>query len=221
MNVLLKKITTATLSCMLVISAAFSTLAITPVQAETDRSLSQTFSYDGQQVLLDMDVGSAEVFATDEQEIRVEVMVSHSDSSWFSLWSSSDLNDVELDVDLGSKRITLKLNEQDDVKQKWKIYLSRQAAINLNVGVGQVAVTNMESDVDIDLGVGHAQIKYSIIYNSVSLESGVGEVTVEDGGHALAIERNFVRQAYHYENKTGFGELNVNVGVGQIEVEHF
>jgi hypothetical protein len=118
MNMLIKKITTATLSSMLVISAAFSTLAITPVQADADRSLSQTFNYNGQQVLLDMDVGSAEVFATDEQEIRVEVVVSNADSSWFSLWSSSELDDVELDVDLESKRITLKLNEQDDVKQE-------------------------------------------------------------------------------------------------------
>ena len=221
MNMLIKKITTATLSSMLVISAAFSTLAITPVQADADRSLSQTFNYNGQQVLLDMDVGSAEVFATDEQEIRVEVVVSNADSSWFSLWSSLELDDVELDVDLESKRITLKLNEQDDIKQEWKIYLPRQAAVNLNVGVGQVEVTNMESDVDIDLGVGHAQIKHSIIYSSVSLESGVGEVTVEDGGRALAIDRNFVRQAYYNEDNTGFGELSVNVGVGQIEVEHY
>ncbi|ACA87850.1 hypothetical protein [Shewanella woodyi] len=176
MTMLIKKITTATLSSLMVISAAFSTLAITPVQAEVDRSLSQTYGYDGQQVLLDMDVGSAEVFATDDKEIRVEVLVSQSDSSWFSFWDSVDLADVELDVDQASKRITLKLNDQDDLKQEWKIYLPREAAVNLNVGVGQVEVNNMESDVDIDLGVGHAQVKHSIIYHSVSLESGVGEV---------------------------------------------
>ncbi|MBW8186346.1 MULTISPECIES: hypothetical protein [Shewanella] len=221
MTMLIKKITTATLSSLMVISAAFSTLAITPVQAEADRSLSQTYGYDGQQVLLDMDVGSAEVFATDDKEIRVEVLVSQSDSSWFSFWDNVDLADVELDVDQASKRITLKLNDQDDLKQEWKIYLPREAAVNLNVGVGQVEVNNMESDVDIDLGVGHAQIKHSIIYHSVSLESGVGEVSVEDDGRALAIERNFVRQAYYNEDNTGFGELSVNVGVGQIEVEHY
>ncbi|MEC4726345.1 hypothetical protein HWQ46_12365 [Shewanella sp. D64] len=221
MMMLIKKIATATLSSMLVMSAAFSTLAIMPVQADADRSLSQTFACDGQQVLLDMDVGSAEVFAIDEQEIRVEVVVSHSDSSWFSLWSSSELDDVELDIDQASKQITLKLNDQDDVKQVWKIYLPREAAVTLNVGVGQVEVNNMESDVDIDLGVGHAQIKHSIIYSSVSLESGVGEVSVEDDGHAVAIDRNFVRQAYYNQDDTGFGHLSVNVGVGQIEVEHF
>ncbi len=221
MTMLIKKITTATLSSLMVISAAFSTLAITPVQAEVDRSLSQTYGYDGQQVLLDMDVGSAEVFATDDKEIRVEVLVSQSDSSWFSFWDSVDLADVELDVDQASKRITLKLNDQDDLKQEWKIYLPREAAVNLNVGVGQVEVNNMESDVDIDLGVGHAQVKHSIIYHSVSLESGVGEVSVEDDGRALAIDRNFVRQAYYNEDNTGFGELSVNVGVGQIEVEHY
>jgi len=220
MNKLIKKCLTATVSSLLVISAAFSTLAITAVQADTDRTLSQLYSYNGQEVVLDIDVGSAEVFATDEQEIRVEVVVSPTESSWFTFWGSADISGVELDVDQGGKRITIKLNEQDDIKQEWKIYLPRQAAVNLNVGVGSIEVSNMENDIDIDLGVGHAEVRHEILYHSVSLESGVGEVSVDLQGQAVEVSRHFVRQAYHKEEQTGFGELNVNVGVGQIEVHH-
>ncbi len=221
MNTLIKKLITASLSSLLVISAAFSTLAITSAQADSDRTLSQLYAYSGQQVLLDIDVGSVEVFATDEQEIRVEVIVSQTETSWFTLWGSADISGIELDVDQSATKVTLKLNEQDDIKQEWKIYLPRQAAVNLNIGVGNVEVSNMENDIDIDLGVGHAQVKHNIIYHSTSLESGVGEVSVENLGERVAVERNFVRQAYYNEEQTGFGQLNVNVGVGQIEVEHY
>ena len=185
---LIKRITIATFSSLLVIFAAFSTLANTKIQANLDKMLSQSYDYDGQQVLLDIDVGSAEIFATDEQDIRIEVRVFHSESSWFSLWPTADLDDVGLEVKQTSKYIKLKLNDQDDVKQQWKIYLPRQAAIGLNVGVGQIEVNNMENDVNIDLGVGHAQVNQGILYASVALASSVGEVNVEYFGRSIAVE---------------------------------
>ncbi|WP_299786950.1 hypothetical protein [uncultured Shewanella sp.] len=221
MNKLIKKLLTATLSSLLVISAAFSTLAVTSAQADGDRTLSQLYSYNGQEVVLDMDVGSVEIFATDEQEIRVEVVVSQTETSWFTLWGSADIAGVELDVALSAKRVTLKLSEQDDIKQEWKIYLPRQAAVNLNVGVGNVEVVEMENDIDIDLGVGHAQVKHNVTFAATSLESGVGEVSVRESGKKVAVERNFVRQAYYNEEQSGLGELHVNVGVGQIEIERY
>jgi len=220
MNKLIKKSLTATLSSLLVISAAFSSLAVTSSSAETAKLLNQTYAYDGQKVLLDMDIGSVKFIATDEQDIRVEVLVTPSESNWFSLWNSLDIDDIELDVSEASKEIELKLTEQDDIKQEWVVYLPRQAALNLNVGVGQVEVSNMENSIDIDLGVGHAEVRHEILYRSVSLESGVGEVSVDLQGQAVEVSRNFVRQTYHNEAQAGFGQLNVNVGVGQIDVHH-
>ncbi|NRD72747.1 hypothetical protein HQQ94_05685 [Shewanella sp. VB17] len=221
MKMLIKKISIAILSSIMVVCAAFSTLANTQVQAHSDKMLNQSYDYHGQQVLLDLDVGSAEVFATDEQDIRIEVRVSHSQSSWFSLWTTADLDDIDLEVKQTSNYIKLKLSDQDDVRQQWKIYLPRQAAIDLNVGVGKIEVNNMESDVNIDLGVGHAQVNYGILYGSVALESGVGEVNMAHLGRLVTVEQNFVRQAYYHKEGAGFGQLSVNVGVGQIDVEHF
>ena len=220
MNKLIKKLLTATLSSIMVVSAAFSSIAVTSASADSAKSLAQTYAYDGQKVLLNMDIGSVKFIATDEQEIRVEVIITPSESNWFSLWSSLDIDDVELDVIEASKEIELKLTEQDDVKQEWLVYLPRQAAVNLNVGVGQVEVLYMENSIDIDLGVGHAEIRHEILYRSVSLESGVGEVSVDLQGRQVEVSRHFVRQTYHHEDHTGFGQLNVNVGVGQIDVHH-
>lgn len=220
MNKLIKKILTATLSSVMVISAAFSSLAVTAASAETTKSLSQTYAYTGQEVVLDMDIGSAKFIATDEQVIRVEVVVTPSESSWFTLWSSADVDDIELNVIEASTEIELKLTQQDDVKQEWVVYLPRDAEVNLNVGVGQVEVLNMENNIDIDLGVGHAEINHEILYSLVSLESGVGEVSVNLQGQSVKVDRNFVMQSYHNEEQTGFGQLNVNVGVGQIDVHH-
>ena len=220
MNKLIKKLLTATLSSVMVVSAAFSSLAVTSVSADSAKSLSQTYAYDGQKVLLDMDIGSVKFIATDEQTIRVEVVVTHSESNWFSLWSRLDIDEIELDVIEASKEIELKLTEQDDVKQEWVVYLPRDAAINLNVGIGQIEVNYMENSIDIDLGVGHAEVNHEIMFSSVSLESGVGEVSVNLQGEQVAVNRNFVMQTYHREDETGFGQLNVNVGVGQIDVHH-
>ena len=220
MNPLIKKLLTATLSSIMVVSAAFSSLAVTAASADTTKTLSQTFAYTGQEVLLDMEIGSAKFIATDEQEIRIEVLVTPSESNWFSLWGSADVEDIELDVVESSSEIELKVTEQDDVKQEWVVYLPRQAALNLNVGIGQIEVSNMENNIDIDLGVGHAEINHEILYRSVSLESGVGEVEVNLQGQSVEVSRNFVMQSYHNEEQTGFGQLNVNVGVGQIDVHH-
>ncbi|QFU23982.1 hypothetical protein FM038_018655 [Shewanella eurypsychrophilus] len=220
MNPLIKKLLTATLSSIMVVSAAFSSLAVTAASADTTKTLSQTFAYTGQEVLLDMDIGSAKFIATDEQEIRIEVLVTPSESNWFSLWGSADVEDIELDVVESSSEIELKVTEQDDVKQEWVVYLPRQAALNLNVGIGQIEVSNMENNIDIDLGVGHAEINHEILYRSVSLESGVGEVEVNLQGQSVEVSRSFVMQSYHNEEQTGFGQLNVNVGVGQIDVHH-
>lgn len=220
MNKLIKKLLTATLSSVMVVSAAFSSLAVTAASADTAKTLSKTLAYSGQEVLLDMDIGSAKFIATDEQEIRIEVLVTPNESNWFSLWGGADVEDVELDVVDSSSEIELKVTEQDDVKQEWVVYLPRQAAVNLNVGIGQVEVSNMENNIDIDLGVGHAEINHEILYSSVSLESGVGEVEVNSQGQSVEVNRNFVMQSYHNEEQTGFGQLNVNVGVGQIDVHH-
>ncbi|AQS39376.1 hypothetical protein Sps_04273 [Shewanella psychrophila] len=220
MNKLMEKLLTATLSSVMVVSAAFSSLAVTSASADSAKSLSQTYAYDGQKVLLDMDIGSVKFIATDEQDIHVEVLVTPSESNWFSLWSSLDISDVELDVVEASKEIELKLTEQDDVKQEWIVYLPRHAAINLNMGIGQVEVNNMENSIDIDLGVGHAEVNHEILFSSVSLESGVGEVSVNLQGQQVDVDRNFVMQTYEREDETGFGRLNVNVGVGQIDVHH-
>ncbi|CAM3305767.1 hypothetical protein [Shewanella violacea] len=220
MNKLIKKLLTATLSSVIVIAAAFSSLAVTSVLADSAKTLSHSYAYDGQKVMLDMDVGSAKFIATDEQNIRVEVLVTPSERNWFSLWSSAEIDDIKLDVIQASDGIALKLNDQDDVKQQWIVYLPRHAAIKLNLGVGQVEVNNMENSIDIDLGVGHAEIRHEILYRSVSLESGVGEVSVDLLGRQIEVSRNFVTQAYNNEDQTGFGQLNVNVGVGQIDVHH-
>ncbi|BAJ03285.1 hypothetical protein [Shewanella violacea] len=220
MNKLIKKLLTATLSSVIVIAAAFSSLAVTSVLADSAKTLSHSYAYDGQKVMLDMDVGSAKFIATDEQNIRVEVLVTPSERNWLSLWSSAEIDDIKLDVIQASDGIALKLNDQDDVKQQWIVYLPRHAAIKLNLGVGQVEVNNMENSIDIDLGVGHAEIRHEILYRSVSLESGVGEVSVDLLGRQIEVSRNFVTQAYNNEDQTGFGQLNVNVGVGQIDVHH-
>lgn len=188
--------------------------------AESKVTLSDNFQYDGKTVLLDMDVGKAEMIATDEADIRVEVVIKASDGNWLSFWNRSDINDVNLAVVERDNKLVLKVDNQDDINQDWRVYLPRGAALEVDAGVGEVIVDGLTSSIDVDLGVGRAEIKHQNQYGNIALESGVGEVSVTQNGQRQTVKQSLVSQSYHSQNSNHQAHLFVSVGVGEISVNN-
>lgn len=190
----------------------------TAAMAASTRTLSESYQYDGQQVSLDMGIGSAKFVATDSNQIKIEVVVEDSDTNWLFFWGDTDLSDIAIESKITAKKLNLSLNEQDNIEQQWTVYLPKQAALSLEVGVGAIEVNGMANDIDISLGVGSAIVEHQVIYSSIELDSGVGDVSISDQGKKLAVERSLVAQSYSNNDQTGEASLKIDVGVGEVVV---
>ncbi|WP_394230030.1 hypothetical protein [Shewanella colwelliana] len=188
--------------------------------ADSSVTLNDTLDYNGQAIVLDMEVGTAQLIATDESEVRIEVVVKPSDSNWFGFWSNSDISSVALAINENQDKIVIKLSEQDDLSQEWRVYLPRDAAIAVEAGVGEVVVDGFVNNIDVDLGVGRAEVAHQGDYGDVSLESGVGEVSISKNGQHQAIKRSLVSASYHSKDGASKQHLYVNVGVGEIDINN-
>lgn len=198
----------------------FLGLTVFSAQAQEGKQLQQNYSYHGQAVVLDIEVGRVEVIATDESEVRVEVEVVASQSSWFNMWQQGDVSEIEIDADEQNDRLVLKLNHQDDLKQNWRVYLPRDAATDVDIGIGEVEVAGLENDLAIDLGVGRVVVNNQHRYRDIELSSGVGEVQVRHNGEKVKVDQALVSQSYEQSSATGQYQLLVSVGVGQVEVSY-
>ncbi|QYK11997.1 hypothetical protein K0I63_14725 [Shewanella rhizosphaerae] len=189
-------------------------------QAASSITLNDEFDYRGQKVALDMDVGQAELIAGDQDKVRVEVVVKANDSKWFGFWQNSDVSSAKFDILDDGDKLVLRLADQDDVNQKWRVYLPRNAALKVDAGVGEVIVDGLSASIEVELGVGRAEITHQASFGDVSLESGVGEVSIRDGGQRLKVNQNLVSQSYHQQGAAGDDHLYVSVGVGEIDVRN-
>ncbi|QLE86395.1 hypothetical protein FLM48_15730 [Shewanella sp. Scap07] len=198
----------------------FLGVTVFSAQAQEGKQLQQNYSYHGQAVVLDIEVGRVEVIATDESEVRVEVEVVASQSSWFNMWQQGDVSEIEIDADEQNDRLVLKLNHQDDLKQNWRVYLPRDAATDVDIGIGEVEVAGLENDLAIDLGVGRVVVNNQHRYRDIELSSGVGEVQVRHNGEKVKVDQALVSQSYEQSSATGQYQLLVSVGVGQVEVSY-
>lgn len=189
-------------------------------QAASSITLNDEFDYRGQKVALDMDVGQAELIAGDQDKVRVEVVVKANDSKWFGFWQNSDVSSAKFDILDDGDKLVLRLADQDDVNQKWRVYLPRNAALKVDAGVGEVIVDGLSASIEVELGVGRAEITHQASFGDVSLESGVGEVSIRDGGQRLKVNQNLVSQSYHQQGTASDDHLYVSVGVGEIDVRN-
>ena len=191
-------------------------LSCTSAMADSSRELHASYPYEGQKLVLDVGVGETVVIASDEQAIRVEVKVESEKSGWFS-WHETDIDGITLEADNRSGKLVLSLSEQDDVKQTWRVYVPKETAVDIDLGVGEINVEGLASNLTIDVGVGSVQVKHNHTYQDIDLDAGVGEVALYENGQMLDAKRTLVSQSYRAHH-AGNGALNVSVGVGEVTI---
>lgn len=178
-------------------------------------TLEETISIDaGSDIKIEVPVGSLTIETYDGDDIIVEIEIKESDNDWFS---SPDLDDAELDIDKSDKSVHLEV-DMEDVVQKWEMKIPKDAHLDIDLGVGEVEIEDFEGDAKIDVGVGEVDINLSgDNYREIDLESGVGGVDL-DGFSRVDRERKLVSESVEWTGKGDY-ELNIDVGVGEVDVD--
>lgn len=199
-------------------AVALTTLMLTAPVFAGDKTLNQSFDYRGETLMLDVGVGEVEIVAADGNQIEIEVTVEPSDNGFLFFGGRKDVGDVDLNAKHAEgKTLALRLSDNDDVKEHWRISIPASAAINVDMGVGRIETNGMDNSVEIDLGVGEVEVNHSHDYGDISLHSGVGDVSFSQNGKNLDVKRAMVSASYDAK-ANGSGNLKVDVGVGEVDI---
>lgn len=188
----------------------------TPALAKGDITLNDTFPLANNGTLhLDIPVGEIELTTHDSNEISVEVRVKPQNDGWFS---DEDVSEAKFKHRQEDGHVYLEIDQEKSV-QEWIIAIPKNASIDLDVGVGEVNLDDVNANVFVDVGVGEVDVELTDNnYAMIHLDTGVGDVDL-DGFKNAKWDKGMVSGSVRW-NGDGEHKINIDVGVGEIEVDH-
>ena len=213
-----------------------------PALAGTSRVLQGSTEASGlDKVRLDAGVGDIELNAVhDGDQVTVEVELKPRRGGFFSSMKKAqrevDKAELRMDASRGVLRLEIE-SESDDrhFEEHWIIELPAHLAFDLELGVGDVQVRDLEGNLNVEIGVGEldatgvsgdlmveigvgdASIEASATdYGSVSGSGGVGDAKLTVQGQRVS-SSGFVG---HSAEWSGSGDhiIEIDVGVGDAKV---
>lgn len=194
-----------------------------PAPAKTTvRTLTETVSAEeADWLFVELPVGRLEAIGTSGESVRIVIEVNCEDRR--SARCRDVARDIELDVNRRSYGIEIEVDGWPKHRSKGlslegRLEVPRRLALEIEMGVGDVFVSDAEDDLEIDLGVGHASIEMpESAVRSENLDAGVGEVTLQVGGRNIE-GSGFIGHGLNWRDGPGRAHLEINCGVGSIEV---
>jgi hypothetical protein len=90
--------------------------------------------------------------------------------------------------------------------------------LDLDMGVGDLKVDDIEGDLHVELGVGDADIRASsAAVRSVDVQAGVGDAGVIANGNRVR-RHGFIGSTASWDEGRGRSEVRLHVGVGDATV---
>lgn len=197
--------------------ALLSTVIATSAMAKDSKNISKTVDInEGQQISIKVPVGSLKIETCDCNKIELEIKVEESEGSW-SLFSSSSIEDAQLDVKNRHNRVTFEVDE-DHSKQTWTVRLPAASALNIEMGVGEVHINDFNNDLNAEVGVGDIEVDINNDnYQAIKLESGVGSTSIAGMSGDVDTERSIVSSSTSYHGNGKYA-MDIDVGVGAADV---
>jgi hypothetical protein len=98
------------------------------------------------------------------------------------------------------------------------VTVPRDLPLKAELGVGEMRISGLESDLDADVGVGEIRVKMpEATVASVSVDTGVGDANLFAQGHRWESSGLVSRELKWHEGR-GKAAINVDCGVGEAEV---
>lgn len=188
----------------------------------TVRSLNQDLPVgDARSVGFHAPVGELQVVPADGDSIRAEVALRcerDGDSR-----CEKAARDVDLRIRTQGDRILVDVDDwpklgSHGLSVRARLEVPRGRSIEVDMGVGEVSIDGVDSDVEVDVGVGEISVTMpEAAVRSVDLDSGVGEVTLRVGGRTID-GTGFVGGSLEWKDGPGRASIELDSGVGEIHV---
>jgi hypothetical protein len=218
-------------------------LVAAPLWAGSPRTLDGMVDAVGiDKVRLDAGVGDIDVTAFEGSDrVSVEVVLKPRRGGFFSSMKKAqrevDEAELRMDVSRGVLRLEIETDSDDrHFEETWTIRMPAALAFDLDIGVGDVEIRGLESELNIDVGVG--DVVATSVSGDVGIDVGVGDARVEavvsdygkvsgsgGVGDAKLIVRGERISSSGFVGKsadwTGDGPhtIEISIGVGDAEVE--
>ncbi len=208
---------TSLLSLVLAAGIAFT------APGEQVRSWSETYDTDGVVLVkLDVPVGEVEIQASSGDRVEIELTLECG-----SGWGTSRCSERAKRIELVSNRRGDRLVIEIEGYSKWRnrgmhvnLTMRLPAALELEIdmGIGELTLRDLSSDVTVDLGIGEVSLVTAIDHiGSVSLDTGIGEAslrTPEGRNQAVGLLGNEVT----WDQGRGTARIKIDLGIGEISV---
>lgn len=175
----------------------------------------------GDELAIDLTVGSVIVEASGEDQVRMEVRAECKRGRH----CESLLEDVRIVPSQRRGRLKLKVErpgskDDDELDIKVQVRVPRGIPVELDVGVGKAKIYDLEDDLKVDVGVGNVEVELpEREIADVKLDVGVGSAHLKGGNSGEhERERGFLGSTVRWRRGPGQAAVDVHVGVGEISM---
>ena len=191
--------------------------------AATVRTLAETVRLEADDTLvLDFPVGELRVEGTSSQSVEVTVEI---ECSSLRRRCQSAAEEIEIEIRQRGHRVIVEIDGwprwgTGGMKVKLEARVPRRTPLRVDMGVGQIQVRGLHANVSVDLGVGEVEVEMDADHvRSVTLDSGIGESSVAVNGSPVKNRRSFLGAEIDWSEGTGTARIEVDLGVGAIDID--
>jgi hypothetical protein len=197
-------------------------LAAAPGWADSRRELREGLPVgDSEKVIVDFEVGELRIEAGSGDTVEVELDLRCKSTS---SRCERQLDDAEILLEQRGSRLHVgfeglaKRNSKMEVDAV--VRMPAGVALSVDMGIGELRIDGIESDIYVDMGIGEASLSLSeSSIRGVYLDTGIGESGVwASEGRARESRPFLIGSEVEWESGAGESEIVVDLGIGEISV---
>lgn len=195
-----------------------------PAYADSDevvrRFVKNLPAADVEQILVDVPVGEVVIGASDDQQVHFEVSLECDErgGTCEELAQRIKVSYVRDDGDLTLKVKEWPKTRNDGLEAHVHVRMPRTLPLKAHLGVGELRIETLESDVNADLGVGELSITLpAAAVGTVNADTGIGEANLVAGGRRYESAGLMAREI-RWSKGTGKARVEADCGVGEISI---
>jgi len=194
-----------------IITATMSSLPLRA--AEEEKILEHEFTVTpATQVSIESGVGTILFIRCEGETLQVTVTATRDNDSF---WQDGDLTDVELTGEQRGDTLSLVVSPQDNISLDWVITLPKVAALDVELGVGEIDGDVWTTNMSLELGVGDLDLNlFGGDIAQMSAEVGVGDAAIK--GMRDNVHERTLMTASARASGTGQARITAEVGVGDV-----
>jgi hypothetical protein len=176
----------------------------------------------GNAVRVELPVAELRVVGHDSDRVEITVELDCSRSSRRCLETAED---VELEIRDGTRGLEIGIGglpkwSRGGMDMEVEIHMPQTSPLVLEMGVGDIEIEGLGSDLEAEVGVGEIEVAMSRhVVGDVEIDTGVGQASIEVEGESVAARRFFLGDEVRWADGAGRARLSIEVGVGEVVVE--